>query len=69
MTPKMEWQDGKADRAGEPVNQEELSARGREHDNKKQKAKSLGHNTYRNNQKNVGHRIQKLEQSCLSGIS
>lgn len=26
MTPKVGWQDGKADRGGEPVNQEELGA-------------------------------------------
>lgn len=38
MTPKVGWQDGKADRGGEPVNQEELGARARECDKKKQKS-------------------------------
>lgn len=37
MTPKVGRQDGKADRGGEPVNQEELGARARECDKKKQK--------------------------------
>lgn len=38
MTPKVGWQDGKADRGGEPVNREELGARARECDKKKQKS-------------------------------
>lgn len=39
MTPKVGRQDWKADRGGEPVNQEELGARARESDKKKQKKK------------------------------
>lgn len=68
MTPKAGWQDGKADRGREPVNQEEPGARARECD-KKKKVKNLSHHIYRKNPKNVGHRMQKPEQGCLSGIS
>lgn len=39
MIPKVGRQDGKADRGGEPVDQEELGARARECDKKKQKKK------------------------------
>lgn len=38
VTPNRVWQDGKADRGGEPGNQEELGARARECDKKQQKS-------------------------------
>lgn len=57
-------------RCGEPVNQEELGARVRECEKKKQKrGKNLCHNIYKKNLKNVEHRTHKLEQGCLSGIN